>query len=227
MAFCDGKTLRALPPARDHKRVFDGDKGPNTGGMGAVCPSALSDEQRAKIESQVFQPFLKGVQADGLDYRGVIYFGLMLTPQGPQVLEFNVRFGDPETQVILPLLDSDLTEVCDAVIDRRLGDFAFKVSKDAAFGVVCASGGYPGKFETRKKISGLKEAAAQGALVFHAGTVQEGGEYYTAGGRVLNVVAKAPDFRAAREKCYRAVEQIRFDRMHYRKDIGSFLFRNA
>ena len=227
MAFCDGKFLQSLPPARDHKRVFDGDKGPNTGGMGAVCPYTLPPGQLDQITRAVLLPFLKGLQKDGLDYRGIIYFGLMLTPKGPQVLEFNVRFGDPETQAVLPLVESDLAAVCDAVIDQKLDKVSFKVPAAFSFGVVCASGGYPGTSQKHKKISGLKEAAAEGALVFHAGTTSEGGEFYTSGGRVLSVVAKAASFAEAREKCYRAVGKVHFEGMHYRKDIGSFLFQPA
>ena len=222
MAFCDGITLKALPPARDHKRVFDKDKGPNTGGMGAYAPAPLKEHVMQEIEETILQPFLRGIKREGLDYRGIIYFGIMLTYNGPYVLEFNVRFGDPETQVVLPLIKTDLKEILDAVVDQNLEKCRLELNGGCCVGVVLASGGYPGKYQTHKEISGLDSMTPgpDNVAVFHAGTVKESGKFYTSGGRVLNVVGLAATFAEARQKCYGAAANINFDEMHYRKDIA-------
>ncbi len=222
LALCDGKTIRALPTARDYKRVFDNNQGPNTGGMGAISPLPLDPKLMDEIERKVVQPFLQGVKSDSLDYRGVIYFGIMLTAAGPYVLEFNTRFGDPETQVVLPLIKSDLVELFDAVVDQTLDQAKFELYNETCVGVVCASGGYPGPIESHKEITGIENSSSNGhAFLFHAGTTQEGARFFTNGGRVLNVVAKAPTAAEARKKCYEAVSKVRFDGMHYRKDIAA------
>lgn len=221
MALCDGKTVKPLLPARDYKRVFDDNQGPNTGGMGAICPCPVPDETLQRIDREVVQPFLKGIQTEKLDYRGIIYFGLMLTDNGPFVLEFNARFGDPETQVVLPLIESDLLELFYAVIDQKLEHVPLKVSQQACVGVVCASGGYPGKFESHQEIHGLESASVNdGVAVFHAGTSQVKGKYFTGGGRVLTVTARQPSLKEARRKAYGAVFKIEFNKMHFRNDIG-------
>ena len=226
LAFCDGKTLRPLPYARDYKRVFDGQTGPNTGGMGAICPVPVSAADQKAIEKTILQPFLQGIQAEGIDYRGIIYFGLMLTPQGPSVLEFNVRFGDPETQSLLPLLGADLAEIFLATVHKKLDQVVLAPPKESAVGLVCAAGGYPGTYENHKEISGLAQNArdpmqlAENVWAFHAGTVQENGRFYSNGGRVLNVVALGDNFAQARTRAYEAVGGIAFEGMHFRRDIG-------
>lgn len=222
LAFCDGKTLVPMPASQDHKRLLDRDEGPNTGGMGAYAPApVVTPALLAEIEKTVFAPFLKGIQAEGFDYRGIIYFGLMLTPTGPKVLEFNVRFGDPETQVVLPLLDSDLADVLMAVADQRLSPELVRWKKASSLCVVMASGGYPGPFEKGKAIRGLNAPFAADVQVFHAGTQTHGAEVVTAGGRVLGVTAVAATLPAARDLAYEAVRQIRWDGVVYRQDIGA------
>ena len=191
IALCDGKTILPLPYAKDYKRVFDGNRGANTGGMGAVSPCPPPDKAAKEIDDLIVRRFLKGIEADGVDYRGAIYFGLMLTPSGPKVLEFNVRFGDPETQVILPLIHGDLFELFRAAADGSLDEAAPPRFEGACAGVVLASGGYPGPFQKKKVITGLEDLpqGKDGVYVFHAGTVREGGRLLTDGGRVLNVAA--------------------------------------
>ena len=220
LAFCDGKTLSPMPASQDHKRLLEGDRGPNTGGMGAYAPApVVTPELLAVIEKAVFQPFLKGIQAEGFDYRGIIYFGLMLTKSGPQVLEFNVRFGDPETQVVLPLLDSDFIAILKAVADQTLSP-ELVVWKDAAsICVVMASAGYPGTVEKGKPIQGLS-AAPKDVHVYHAGTAMANGQLVTQGGRVLGVTAVDAHLGKAREKAYAGASKIVWDGAMYRKDIG-------
>ena len=221
MAFCDGKTLVPMPASQDHKRLLDNDEGPNTGGMGAYAPApVVNPDLLARIDKEIFQPFMKGIAAEGFDYRGIIYFGLMITPAGPQVLEFNVRFGDPETQTVLPLLESDLAEVFLAVAEQRLSDIAVRWKKQSAFCVVLASAGYPGSFEKGKVIHGLSAKAADVA-VFHAGTQAQGKTIVTSGGRVLGVTALGDTLEAAREKAYKAAGKISFEGKIFRKDIGA------
>jgi len=222
MAFCDGKSLVSMPASQDHKRLLDNDEGPNTGGMGAYAPTPiLTASYMKRIEKEIFEPFLNGVAAEHFDYRGIIYFGLMLTPSGPQVLEFNVRFGDPETQVVLPLLESDLAEVLLAVAQKRLSELTVRWKKKNTMCVVLASDGYPGTYEKGKPIKGLKPGQDPNLKVFHAGTDKNAEDVVTAGGRVLGVTAVADTLEAAREKAYKAVDEITFDGKTYRKDIGA------
>jgi phosphoribosylamine--glycine ligase len=226
LAFCDGQDVIVVPPARDHKRVFDHDEGPNTGGMGAY---ALGDLQQALLSPEVLQevketvllPTVRGMKQEGITYQGVLYAGLMLTADGIRVLEFNARFGDPETQVILPLLKADLVDVLQACIDGNLStiDEQNLWYKEACAGVVMASGGYPGEYAKGLVVNGLE--AIEQAVVFHAGTTTNTeGHTVTAGGRVLAVVARRDTLDAALNTAYAAVEQIHFEGAHYRKDIG-------
>ncbi len=223
MAFCDGKTLVTMPASQDHKRVYNEDRGPNTGGMGAYAPAPVfTPALKAQIEEEICKPFLKGIAAEKLDFRGIIYFGLMLTPQGPKVLEFNARFGDPETQVVLPLLESDFVDILKAVAEQRLSDLAIQWRKGSALCVVLAAGGYPGPFEKGKAIHGLDAASRLNDVqLFHAGTAFKNNQWSTTGGRVLGVTGVADTFEHARELAYQAVSQISFEAMHYRKDIGA------
>ena len=222
MALCDGKTIKPLPTARDYKRVLDGNKGPNTGGMGAVSPSPVPPETMVKIDKEIVARFLKGIQQEGLDFRGLIYFGIMLTPQGPKVLEFNVRFGDPETEAVLPLIESDLADAFLAVSSQKLADAPLRFHDGHSVTVVCCSKGYPGKYDSGKEILGLETAAsARNAAVFHSGTLRKDGKIYTQGGRVLNCSARGKTFDEARNAAYTLVKKISFDGMHYRSDIGA------
>ncbi|HTD24821.1 MAG TPA: phosphoribosylamine--glycine ligase [Terriglobales bacterium] len=224
LVLSDGQRVAPLVAAQDHKRVGDGDTGPNTGGMGAYSADFLLDEKmREWLLAHIARPVIDGMRAEGSEYRGILYVGLMLTPRGPMVLEFNCRFGDPETQPILMRMESDLVEAMEASIDGRVSEGDFKWSSDATVCVVIASGGYPEVYEVGKKITGLSEASKiEGAKVFHAGTSRDqSGNFYTAGGRVLGVTARAADLSAAVERAYAAVEKIHFDGMHYRKDIAA------
>ncbi len=219
----DGERVAPLVAAQDHKRVGDGDTGPNTGGMGAYTTKTIIDGQmRDWLVAHIAKPVVAGMKAEGAEYKGVLYCGLMMTARGPMVLEFNCRFGDPETQPILMRLESDLVEAMEASIDGRTSDGDFKWSDDAAVCVVMASGGYPGAYESGKKISGLDEAAKlEGVKVFHAGTSKRDGDFYTAGGRVLGVTARASELQVAVDRAYVACAKIGFEGAHYRKDIAS------
>jgi phosphoribosylamine--glycine ligase len=219
----DGQNFIPLAPTRDHKRVFDHDRGPNTGGMGAYSADGLLwPELEAQIEQTIVRPALEGLAKEGRPYRGFLYFGLMLTSAGPKVLEFNCRLGDPETQPILMRMDFDLAAAFQALLEGELNRFDATWKPGASACVVMASGGYPGPFETGKKIEGLQEAEARsGAKVFHAGTKREGLSYYTSSGRVLGVTAAGTDLPAALATVYSAVERIRFEGAHYRRDIGT------
>jgi phosphoribosylamine--glycine ligase len=223
LVLSDGERVAALVAAQDHKRVGDGDTGPNTGGMGAYSFPALLDEQMTQwLLHHVAQPVVDGMKAEGAEYKGILYCGLMMTARGPMVLEFNCRFGDPETQPILMRMDSDLLEAIEASIEGRLSDGDFRWSQDASVCVVMASGGYPGTIEVGKRISGLDEAGMiEGVKVFHAGTSTRDGAYYTSGGRVLGVTARAPDLKLAVDRAYEAAAKIKFDGAHYRKDIAA------
>jgi phosphoribosylamine--glycine ligase len=220
-AFSDGTTVVPMPFSCDHKPVFDDDKGPNTGGMGAYSPAYWLDPATADwIDQHVTRAAVMGMFASGRPYRGVIYPGLMITAEGPMVLEFNCRFGDPEAQVLLPRLQSDLLDILVAATNSSLDQVDVEWSDDACVGVVLASGGYPGKYETGFPIEGLVDVESD-VMVFHAGTARrEDGAVVTAGGRVLTVAATGPTLEAAREKAYRNVERIRFEGVHYRRDIG-------
>ena len=221
-ALVDGKTWLLFPDARDHKRALDGDLGPNTGGMGTLSPSGrVDDALRARIEREILAPFVRGLAADGLDFRGMLFPGLMLAADGPKVLEFNARFGDPETQVLLPRLRSDLLALLEATIDGTLAETRPEWDPRAACCVVMASGGYPGKYATGKTISGLGSAAESGAVVFHAGTVAADGDVVSAGGRVLGVTALGATAAEAVSDAYRAVGMIGFENAAWRTDIGA------
>jgi phosphoribosylamine---glycine ligase len=220
-ALVDGRKYRMLATARDHKRAYDGDTGPNTGGMGAFSPANnFGPELEAQFDREVMHPLLKGLNESGVRFRGLLFPGLMITPNGPRVLEFNCRFGDPETQVILPRLKSDLLELLEATIDGTLDRATIEWDERAAVTVVLASGGYPNKYETGKPISGLETARPQYVQIFHAGTRRENGKIVTAGGRVLAVTALGETVAAARTLAYEAVSQIDFEGCHYRRDIA-------
>src|SRR5216684_8825175 len=223
LVLSDGERVAPLVAAQDHKRIGDGDTGPNTGGMGAYSTTTIVDEQMSQwLVQHVARPVVAGMKAEGAEYRGILYCGLMMTARGPMVLEFNCRFGDPETQPILMRLESDLVEAMEASIDGRVSDGDFKWSRDAAVCVVMASGGYPGTFDVGKKITGLDAAGAvEGVKVFHAGTSKRDGAYYTAGGRVLGVTARAADLPTAVQRAYDVVSKIGFEGAHYRKDIAA------
>jgi len=219
----DGERVAPLVAAQDHKRVGDGDTGPNTGGMGAyTTPTIIDDQMRDWLVTHVARPVVAGMKAEGAEFRGVLYCGLMMTARGPMVLEFNCRFGDPETQPILMRLESDLVEALEASIDGRTSDGDFRWSSDSAVCVVMASGGYPGAFEAGKKIIGLEEAAKmEGVKVFHAATSQRDGSFYTSGGRVLGVTTRATQLADAVQRAYRATSTIGFEGAHYRTDIAA------
>lgn len=221
-ALVDGRRWLLFPDARDHKRALDGDLGPNTGGMGTLSPSGRVDDcLRARIGSEILAPFLRGLQADGLDFRGMLFPGLMLTAEGPKVLEFNARFGDPETQVLLPRLRTDLLDLLEAAADGRLSDVRAEWDPRTACCVVMTSGGYPGSYSTGHAISGCGEAEAAGALVFHAGTRLEGESVVTSGGRVLGITALGHSGAEAVAAAYDGVRRIRFDDAAWRNDIGA------
>ena len=222
LVFSDGERVAPLVGAQDHKRVGDGDTGPNTGGMGAYSTADIVDDRmRDWLINHIARPVVAGMKAEGTEFKGVLYCGLMMTARGPMVLEFNCRFGDPETQPILMRLESDLLDALEASIDGRTSDGDFRWSSDAAVCVVMSSGGYPGTFEQGKRIDGLENAdAVSGVKVFHAGTSKRDGIYYTAGGRVLGVTARAADLESAVARAYQACEKISFAGAHYRKDIA-------
>jgi phosphoribosylamine--glycine ligase len=218
----DGERAVPLGTAQDHKRIWDDDRGPNTGGMGAFAPSPLVDSgMAADVMRRVVQPVLDGMRADGEPYCGFLYVSLMLTADGPKVIEFNVRFGDPEAQVVMPLLEGSLACVLFASATGGLRDAVVRVASDCAVGIVLASGGYPGPVESGRRITGLERAQAHpGVLVFHAGTRVEGGRLVTAGGRVLTVVGCGPSYDVAMTRAYEAASEIHFDGVQYRRDIG-------
>jgi phosphoribosylamine---glycine ligase len=221
-ALFDGQNYRLLESARDHKRVFDGDQGPNTGGMGAFSPANNWDGRlQSQFEKEIMRPLLRGLAKERIAYRGLLYPGLMITSQGARVLEFNCRFGDPETQALLPRMKSDLLPLLEATIDGKIDDYTIDWDKRASVAVVLASPGYPGKYETGKAISGLNQAAKlEGVQVFHAGTKIANNDVVTAGGRVLAVTALGSDLTAARSRAYEAVSLIQFEGCHYRRDIA-------
>jgi len=222
LCFTDGKTIKPMVSSQDHKRVFDQDKGPNTGGMGAFAPSPLmTKELTEEIMESILKPTINAMRSEDRTFKGVLYFGLMLTPKGVRVLEYNARFGDPETQVVLPLLKTDLMDIIDAIIDEHLDSIDIEWSDGAAAIVIAASGGYPGSYEKGKVIDGICCAGKQqDAYVYHAGTALKEGKYVTAGGRVLGVTAKSETLKGAIDKAYSAIECISFEGMHFRKDIG-------
>lgn len=219
LAFVDGKHLKTMPSAQDHKRAYDGDAGPNTGGMGAFSPSRFYTEEIAAVCMEtIFQPTIAAMAKEGRPFKGVLYFGLMLTPKGPKVIEYNARFGDPETQAVLSRLETDLFDIFNAVIDEKLDEIEIHWADNAACCVCMASGGYPKAYEKGKEITGL--ADVKDSFVFHAGTAVRGGTFVTSGGRVLGVTAVAPTLEEAIRKAYADVEKIHFEAAHYRRDIG-------
>jgi len=223
IVFTDGDTILPAVAAQDHKAVFDGDQGPNTGGMGAYSTDAiLGPELERRVLETVIRPAIEGMRAEGCAFQGILYAGLMITADGPRVLEFNVRMGDPEAQAILPRIESDLALLCEKLVQVRLSEYRVRWTKGAALCVVLASGGYPGPYATGKLISGLGMAAEDGrVVVFHSGTRREGDRFYTHGGRVLGVTAAADDLSGAILAAYEAVNKIHFEGMHYRRDIGA------
>ena len=225
-ALCDGKTAKIFPTSQDHKRALDGDKGLNTGGMGTYSPTPfLDDAQLADTGKKILEPFMRGCAAEQIDYRGILYPGVMLTKSGPKVLEFNARFGDPETQVYLTRLENDLVELLDASVSGSLGKVDLKWSPLASVCVVMASGGYPGSYAKGKVITGLDAAnALSNTKVFHAGTALKNGQIVTNGGRVLGVTALGKDLKSAQTAAYAAVEKIHFNGAHFRRDIAAKAF---
>ena len=224
LAIVDGRNILILPPCQDHKRLGDGDSGPNTGGMGAFSPSGtVTEELMLKIEREIFVPTVDTLRRDGIEFRGVLYAGIMLTHSGPKVLEFNVRFGDPECQPLMARLKSDLLELLLAACEGKLDEVEVEWDDRAACCVVIASQGYPDKPKLDVPITGIDEAnEIPGVTVYHAGTKRNSkGEIVTAGGRVLGVTALGDDLEQARQSAYAAVEKIHFDRMQFRRDIGA------
>ncbi|MBR6559257.1 MAG: phosphoribosylamine--glycine ligase [Clostridia bacterium] len=222
LAFTDGKTVKPMVSAQDHKRAYDNDMGPNTGGMGTFSPSRIYTPEIADIcMKEIFEPTVKAMAAEGRAFKGVLYFGLMLSGGRVYVIEYNARFGDPETQVVLPRLKTDLVDIIDAVIDEKLDELTIEWSDNAAVCVVLASGGYPVKYEKGYEISGTDAFDGDDSIrVYHAGTEVKDGKFYTSGGRVLGVTALAEDLDSAIKRSYDAVSKISFKDMHYRKDIG-------
>lgn len=221
LAFTDGTTIRPMISAQDHKRAYDGDRGPNTGGMGTYAPApVMTPEMTERAVEEILKPTIAAMAKEGRTYRGCLYLGLMVTADGPKVVEFNARFGDPETQVVLPLLDSDLVAIMCACADGTLADVPIRWKDGAAVCVVLASGGYPGHYEKGQEIHGLADAEAMGALVFHAGTAMKDGKLVTNGGRVLGVVGRGADISSAVDAAYAAATKISFKDAYYRKDIA-------
>ena len=220
LALTDGRTVVPMMPACDYKRVGDGNEGPNTGGMGSYCPPGFfGGDTVEKVKGSILEPAVRALAEEGRRYKGVLYAGLMMTDEGPKVIEFNARFGDPETQAILPLLRSDLLELMMAVVEERLDGIDIQWSDSACVGVVLASGGYPGKYDTGLPIDGL-DAVDKDIVVFHAGTKSVDGNVLTDGGRVLTVVGTGRDIAGARDRVYANIPRISFEGCHYRKDIG-------
>jgi phosphoribosylamine--glycine ligase len=225
MAFTDGKTVVPMLPAQDHKRVGDGDTGLNTGGMGAYCPAPLGTPAlREHVARTVLQPIVETMSRLGSPFQGVLYAGLMVVNGMPYVLEFNARMGDPETQVVLPLLKTDLLDVIEAVIEHRLDQLRVEWHHNTAVCVVMTSGGYPGQYQNGFPLRGLQDEAAARALVFHAGTARKNDAIVTAGGRVLGITGQGATLKEAQAEAYKAVSAISFEGCHYRKDIAHRAF---
>ncbi len=222
LSFCDGKTVRPMVSAQDHKRAYDGDQGLNTGGMGTFSPSRIYTKEVAEIcQKEIFEPTVAAMAKEGRPFVGVLYFGLMLTPKGMKVIEYNARFGDPETQVILPRLKTDLLSIMEACVDGTLDQMEIEWYDNAAVCVVEASGGYPESYEKGFEITGLEEAAKRDDIVvFHAGTKAENGKFYTNGGRVLGITGIGKDLQEAISIAYEGVELVHFEKKHFRHDIG-------
>jgi phosphoribosylamine--glycine ligase len=221
LAFTDGKAVIPMVPACDYKRAFDGDQGPNTGGMGSYSPPGFFDEEMTnRVRDTILEPAVKAMAKEGIPYEGVLYAGLMMTGEGPKVVEFNARFGDPESQAMMPRLKSDLLEIMLAVIEGTLDQIEIEWSDEVCVGVVLASAGYPGNYNTRFPIEGL-DSVDRDVLVFHAGTKAKGGQIVTDGGRVLTVAATGKTIAEARERVYSNLPRIHFEGCHYRKDIAA------
>ncbi|MFA5659386.1 MAG: phosphoribosylamine--glycine ligase [Oscillospiraceae bacterium] len=223
LSFCDGKTVVPMVSSMDHKRAYDNDEGLNTGGMGTIAPNPCYTKKIAsECMETIFKPTLKAMESEGRPFMGCLYFGLMLTSDGPKVIEYNCRFGDPETQVVLPLLETDLVDIFEAIWEEKLSELDIKWKNQAAACVVMASGGYPKKYQTGIEIKGLYEDGQLGgeAMIFHAGTKLENDKIVTAGGRVIGVTATGESLKAALDKSYAAVKKIHFDNAHFRTDIG-------
>ena len=229
LVLSDGKSIVPLASSQDHKRIYDGDRGANTGGMGAYSPApVVTAELNRKVENEILGPLISGLNNEGKRYVGMLYVGLMLTEAGPKVLEFNVRFGDPETQAILPRLESDLVEVILATIEGGLDKVNLVWDERPCICVVVASGGYPGGYEKGKEILGLPQAAkVSDTVVFHAATKKEDEKYFTSGGRVLNVVSLGDTLEKAQARAYQAIEKINFEKMYFRRDIGWRALKNS
>jgi len=226
LAFTDEKTVSPMVSSMDHKRAFDNNEGPNTGGMGVIAPNPhYTSEIAAVCEKNIFLPTINAMEKEGCPFKGCLYFGLMLTAKGPMVIEYNCRFGDPETQAVLPLLETDLLEIMQAVTDGKLADININWKKAHTACVVLASGGYPSAYKTGFPISGLDEngaSANKDAIIYHAGTKYKDGAFYTAGGRVLGVTTVAPTLDASLEAAYKTAANISFEGIHYRSDIGKY-----
>lgn len=222
LSFTDGKTVKPMVSSKDHKRALDGDKGLNTGGMGTISPNPYyTDELADECMETIFKPTIEAMQNEGRPFKGCLYFGLMMTPKGPKVIEYNARFGDPEAQVVLPRLKTDILDIIDAVIDEKLDEIDIEWSDDCSACVVMASGGYPESYKKGIEMFGMDDnGQVEGATVYHAGTKYSDGKFYTNGGRVLGVTATGKTLDEALEKAYAAVEKISFDGAHYRHDIG-------
>lgn len=225
MGITDGKVVRCCEPAQDHKRAFDGDKGPNTGGMGVYSPVPIVTPDEQETMRKIMEQTVAALASEGIDYRGCLYGGFMLTPTGPRVVEFNARFGDPETQVLMPRLKSDLVEVMLAVDAQTLSDIELEWEDEFCVGVVLASDGYPASYEKRKPVTGIEDAETAGAIVYHAGTIERDGELLTNGGRVFCVSALGPTFQEARDNAYAACDKIKFENKFNRTDIGARALR--
>lgn len=221
LCFCDGKRIVPMVSSQDHKRIFDGDKGPNTGGMGAYAPApVMTKEMTEEVNVRILRPILAAMKKEGYPFKGCLYAGLMITKEGPKVVEFNCRFGDPETEAVLPLFAGDLAKVMLDCVHGKLTDEEVTWQDGCAVDVVLASEGYPGSHSSGEVITGIEEAQKEGCLVFHAGTTKKNGNYVVSGGRVLNVVAVAPTLAEAKAKAYEGVKKISWRGMQYRKDIA-------
>lgn len=221
MGITDGEVVLCCEPAQDHKRAYEGDRGPNTGGMGVYSPVPIVTAEEKAAMTKIMEQTVAALKSEGIDYRGCLYGGFMLTPTGPRVVEFNARFGDPETQALMPRLKSDLVDVFMALDAKELSGVELEWDERFCVGVVLASDGYPGSYEKHKEVGGIEEAEANGARVYHAGTVLEDGKLYTNGGRVFCVSALGDSFEAARDAAYEACEKVSFDNKFLRHDIGA------
>lgn len=221
LAFTDGKCVKPMVSSMDHKRALDGDKGLNTGGMGTVSPNPYyTDAVAAECMERIFIPTIEAMNAEGRTFKGCLYFGLMITPKGPKVIEYNCRFGDPETQVVLPRLKTDIMDIFEAINNETLSDLNIEWSDNAAACVVIASGGYPKSYPKGLEITGLENGQHEGVIVYHAGTALDENKLVTSGGRVLGITALGADLKDALDKAYKAVDEIDFENKHFRKDIG-------